>query len=187
VENGLHEASRRFLPRLSERTGETAYTTVLDGREAVQIDIFVAPNPVRLDGKIGDRFPAHTVSAGKVLLAALPDEAVETYIGGGLPGFTDRTLTDPQAFREELSLVRKQGYALNRGERELYAVGAAAPVRDRSGAVIAAIAAAGPSIRVTDDLHAVGRVVRDVADEMSVSLGCPRGFSRIASSAPETP
>lgn len=173
VVNGLHEASRRFLPRLSDRTGETAYTTVLDGREAIHVDVFVARNPVRLHADIGDRFPAHTVASGKVLLAALPDEAIETYIRGGLPEYTDRTLTEPQAFRDELAQVRLQGYALNRGERQHYVVGAAAPVRDRSGGVICAIAAAGPSIRITDDLHAVGRVVREVADEMSLSLGCP--------------
>ncbi len=173
VMNGLHEAARRFLPRLSERTGETAYATVLDGREAIHVDVYVARNPVRLHAEIGDRFPAHAVAGGKVLLAALPDEAVETYIRGGLPAYTDRTLTDPEDFRAELDQVRQQGYALNRGERQHYVVGAAAPVHNHTGTVIAAIAAAGPSIRITDDLHAVGRVVREVADEMSFSLGCP--------------
>jgi len=173
VGNGLHEAARRFLPRLSELTGETAYATVLDGREAIHVDVYVARNPVRLHAEIGDRFPAHTVAAGKVLLAALPDEAVETYIRGGLPAYTDRTLTDAQAFRHELAQVRKLGYALNRGERQHYVAGAAAPVHDHTGTAIAAIAAAGPSIRITDDLDAVGRIVREVADEMSFSLGCP--------------
>ncbi|MCC6315644.1 MAG: IclR family transcriptional regulator [Thermomicrobiales bacterium] len=172
VVNGLHEAAHRFLPRLSERTGETAYATILDGRDAVHVDVYVARSPVRLHADVGDRFPAHTVASGKVLLAALPDDAVEAYIHGGLPEYTDRTLTDPQGLRDELAQVRRQGYALNRGERQHYVVGAGAPVRDHSGAVIAAIAAAGPSIRVTDDVHAVGRVVREVADEMSLSLGC---------------
>jgi DNA-binding IclR family transcriptional regulator len=173
VVNGLHEAAGRFLPRLSERTGETAYATVLDGREAVHVDVYVARNPVRLHAEVGDRFPAHTVAGGKVLLAALPDEAIETYIRGGLPAYTERTLTDPEAFRTELGQVRRQGYALNRGERQHYVVGAAAPVHNHTGTAIAAVSAAGPSIRVTDDLHAVGRVVREVADEMSFSLGCP--------------
>jgi IclR family transcriptional regulator, KDG regulon repressor len=173
VVNGLQGASRRFLPRLSERTGETAYCTILDGQDAVHIDVYVAKNPVRLHADIGDRFPAHTVASGKVLLAALPEEAVETYIRGGLPAYTDRTLTDPTAFRQELEQVSHQGFAINRGERQSYVVGAAAPVHDHTGEVIAAIAAAGPSIRVTDDLLAVGRIVREVADEMSFSLGCP--------------
>lgn len=173
VVNGLHEASRRFLPRLSERTGETAYCTILDGQDTVHVDVYVTKKPIRLHAEIGDRFPAHTVASGKVLLAALPEEAVETYIRAGLPAYTDRTLTDPKAFMEELAQVRRQGFAVNRGERQTYVVGAAAPVHDHTGAVVAAIAAAGPSIRITDDLLAVGRVVREVADEMSFSLGCP--------------
>ncbi|MCA9859088.1 MAG: IclR family transcriptional regulator [Thermomicrobiales bacterium] len=173
VVNGLHEASRRFLPRLSERTGETAYCTILDGHDVVHVDVYVTRNPIRLHAEIGDRFPAHAVASGKVLLAALPEEAIDTYIRGGLPAYTDRTLTDPVAFRDEMRLVRRQGFAVNRGERQTYVVGAAAPVHDHTGSVVAAIAAAGPSIRITDDLMAVGRVVREVADEMSFSLGCP--------------
>jgi DNA-binding IclR family transcriptional regulator len=173
VVNGLHQASQRFLPRLNERTGETAYCSVLDGRDTVHIDVYIARSPIRLHADIGDRFPAHTVAMGKVLLAALPPAAIDTYVSGGLPAFTERTITDPAAFRAELDEIRRQGYALNRGERQPYVIGAAAPVRDHTGKVIAAIASAGPSIRLTDDLHAVGRVVREVADEMSFSLGCP--------------
>lgn len=175
VDNGLRHVSQRFLPLLCARTGETAYCTVLDRHEALHIDVHVAKNPIRLHADVGTRFPAHAVAAGKVLLAALPREGVETYIRSGLPAYTDHTLTDPAALYTELEAVHRQGYALNRGEHEQYVVGAAAPVHGHTGAVIAAIAAAGPSIRVTDDLHALGRVVREVADEMSVSLGCPAG------------
>ena len=108
-----------------------------------------------------------------MLLSALPDAAVDTYIAGGLPSFTEQTLTDPELFRQELAVIRQQGFALNRGERQSYVIGAAAPVRDHTGQVIAAISSAGPSIRATDDLDAVGRMVREAADEMSASLGYP--------------
>jgi len=173
VVNGLNEASKRFLPRLSERTGETAYCSVLDGRDVVHVDVFLTRHPIRLHANIGDRFPAHAVAGGKVLLSSLPDAAVDTYIAGGLPSFTEQTLTDPNLFRQELATIRRQGFALNRGERQSYVIGAAAPVRDHTGQVIAAISSAGPSIRATDDLDAVGRMVREAADEMSASLGYP--------------
>jgi len=171
--DGLVRASRRFLPRLSERTGETAYCSVLDGRDAVHVDVVVTRRPVRLHAEVGDRFPAHATAAGKVLLAASPGAVVDAYIAGGLARFTGRTLTEPAAFRAELDAVRRQGYALNRGERQEYVVGAAAPVRDHTGRVVAAIASAGPSIRASDDLDAVGRAVREVAEEMSRALGSP--------------
>lgn len=173
VMNGLNEASKRFLPRLSERTGETAYCSVLDGRDVVHVDVFLTRHPIRLHANIGDRFPAHAVAGGKVLLSSLPGAAVDTYIAGGLPSFTEQTLTDPELFRQELAVIRQQGFALNRGERQSYVIGAAAPVRDHTGQVIAAISSAGPSIRATDDLDAVGRMVREAADEMSASLGYP--------------
>lgn len=171
IEGGLTETSKRFLPILSDRTGETAYCSVLDGRDVIHIDVFVARHPIRLHANIGDRFPAHAVAGGKVLLASLPDAAVDTYVNGGLPSFTQNTVTDPELLRRELATIRQQGFALNRGERQDYVIGAAAPVRDHTGKVIAAISSAGPSIRATDDLEAVGAIVKDVAAEMSRSLG----------------
>lgn len=171
VDNGLTETSKRFLPILCDRTGETAYCSVLDGREVIHVDVFVTRQPIRLHANIGDRFPAHAVAGGKVMLAALPDAAVDTYVTGGLPSFTTNTFTDPELFRRELATIREQGFALNRGERQDYVIGAAAPVRDHTGKVIAAISSAGPSIRATDDLLAVGETVKEVADEMSRSLG----------------
>lgn len=171
IEGGLTATSNRFLPILSNRTGETAYCSVLDGREVIHVDVCVTTKPIRLHANIGDRFPAHAVAGGKVLLASLPDAAVDTYVNGGLPSFTHTTVTDPELFRRELGTIREQGFALNRGERQDYVIGAAAPVRDHTGKVVAAISSAGPSIRATDDLEAVGQIVKEVAGEMSRSLG----------------
>ncbi len=171
--NGLHDACKRFLPRLSERTGETAYCSVLDERDVVHLDVFLTRKPVRLHANIGDRFPAHTVAGGKVLLAWAPCAAIDTYISGGLPAYTEQTLTNPDMFLDELAKIRLQGYSLNRGERQTYVVGAAAPIRDHTLQLIAAISSAGPSIRATDDLDFLGREVKEVADEMSISLGFP--------------
>lgn len=169
----LRDLAPHHLARLVEATGETAYCAVLDGRDVVHVDVHVANNPIRLHADVGDRFAAHTIAMGKVLLADLPDADVERYIRGGLPGHTDRTITDPHALRMELAEIRRLGYASNHGEWQDQVRGAAAPVRDRSGRAVAAIAVAGPSLRLTEDLSTLGALVRRAAAEMSAALGAP--------------
>jgi len=115
---------------------------------------------------------------------------VENYIAGGLPRYTDRTITDPDQLRAELAKIRQRGYAENRGEWEDDVRGAAAPVRDRDGRVIAAISAAGPVFRLTEDWAELGETVRPVADEMSRALGAPtkpRSANAPSSEAPRPP
>ena len=170
----LRDVAPHYLARLVELTGETAYCAVRDGRDVVHVDVHVANNPIRLHADIGDRFAAHTVAMGKVLLADLPEAEIERYVAGGLPGYTARTITDPEALRAELAEIRCRGYATNRGEWQDQVRGAAAPVRDRSGRAIAAVAVAGPSLRLTEDLSALGERVRAVANEMSYALGAAR-------------
>ncbi len=169
----LRDVAPHYLAGLVAATGETAYCAVLHGRDVVHVDVHVANNPIRLHADVGDRFAAHTVAMGKVLLAELPDDELERYIAGGLPGQTDRTITEAEAFRAELAAVRRLGYATNRGEWQDQVRGAAAPVRDRTGRAAAAIAVAGPSLRLTEDLSVLGELVRQTAARMSAAMGAP--------------
>jgi DNA-binding IclR family transcriptional regulator len=168
---GLRQVAPTYLTKLVRLTNETAYCAILDGDYVVHVDVAVTTQPIRVHANIGDRFPAHAVGMGKVLLAYSPPEVVEHYLARNMVRFTDRTITDPDEFRAELEAIRRQGYALNRGEFEDQIRGAAAPIRNHLNQVIAAIAVAGPSIRVTEDLTKLGELVREVAEEMSLALG----------------
>jgi DNA-binding IclR family transcriptional regulator len=170
---GLRQATPFHLSRLVELTGETAYCAVLDGRHVVHVEVHVTANPIRLHAAIGDRFPAHAVASGKVLLAHGPPAAVEAYIADGLAGFTARTIIDPDRLRAELADVRVRGFAVNQGEFQDEVWGAAAPVRDHRGVAIAAVAVAGPNFRLKEDLTELGGIVRAVADTFSRELGAP--------------
>jgi DNA-binding IclR family transcriptional regulator len=175
---GLRETASQFLARLVDLTGETAYCSVLDGRHVVHIDVRVPSAPVRLHAYVGDRFAAHAVASGKTILAYSPEASVEEYIAGGLPRYTERTVTDPDQLRAELGRIRRRGYGENHGEWEDSVRGAAAPIRDREGHVTAAIAVAGPAFRLRADLTVLGETVRAVAAEMSRALGAP-GSARV--------
>lgn len=86
----------------------------------------------------------HTNAPGKAILAHLPQKRMEEVLARhGLPARTDRTVTDEVALREELSVIRQRGYAVDWGEMlEGMAGVAASIVNDLK--VYGAVAAYGP-------------------------------------------
>lgn len=145
--HALIEIAQPHLLRLAEQTNESASLAALDASEVV----YIARVPVRrimsINVSIGTRVPAHATSMGRALLAWAPQPEIERVIGGGLPAYTARTVTDPAEFRAALCAVRDQGWALVAEELEEGLLSVSAPVRDRSGAVVAALASSTSSGR----------------------------------------
>jgi DNA-binding IclR family transcriptional regulator len=97
---------------------------------------------------------------------------VAKVIDAGLSARTSKTITDPADFRRALADVRKNGYAIDDEESEVGMRAIAAPVRDLSGRVIAAVGLAGPSQRLTKkELRALVPEVVATGEAVSVRLG----------------
>ena len=149
VHMDLHEAAIAHLHELRNRTGETVQLAVLDGREVVYVERLESSHTLRLFGRVGHRNLAHCTSTGKVLLAALPDAALDRLLDGWtLEPKTPYTITDPEALRAELDAVRARGYAENMNEAEIGVASVAAPVRGAAGDVVAALSVAAPVMRL---------------------------------------
>ena len=89
---------------------------------------------------IGSRLPAHLVSLGRVLLAALPPEQRKAYLeSADFKPATPRTVRDPRRLAEILSRVENDGYAWVDGELDPAICGIAVPLRDQGGRVVAAV------------------------------------------------
>ncbi|WP_439381437.1 IclR family transcriptional regulator domain-containing protein [Amycolatopsis lexingtonensis] len=145
--HGMIETAQPRLLSLAEETGESASLAALDGAEVV----YVARVPVRrimsINVSIGTRVPAHATSMGRVLLAWAPPALVDEVVAAGLPRFTARTTTDEGDFRKALRTVQDQGWSLVAEELEEGLLSVSAPVRDASGAVVAALASSTSSGR----------------------------------------
>lgn len=165
-------AARPHLEELHARTGETVHLGVLDGHEAVCVDRIESRHLIRLSAEIGRRFPLHVGAVPKVLLAHLPPERQEEVIALGLPAYTRRTITDAAALRAKLADIRAKGYAVSDEDLDIGGSAVAAPIHDRSGAVVAAVSVAGPTPRVGRKLHTEHRaLVVEAAARISASLG----------------
>ncbi|MGF1657801.1 MAG: HTH-type transcriptional regulator BhcR [Rubrimonas sp.] len=167
------DAAREPMRRLVEATGETANLALADGGDVVFVSQIETSHPIRAFFRPGARAPMHASGAGKALLAARPWEEVERLlIRRGLPEFTPRTLTTPQALRAELEAIRARGWALDDEERHLGMRCVAAAVRGPGGAAAAGLSVSGPAARLPDSaVGELGQIVRRAAAEVSALIG----------------
>ncbi|HLH68572.1 MAG TPA: IclR family transcriptional regulator [Candidatus Dormibacteraeota bacterium] len=171
-QRGLHSAAHPVVEELSVSTGETCHLAVLSGIEAVYVYKIEGASSIIMSSRVGGRAPAHCTSIGKVLLAWSGREVVEQVVAGGLRPYTLNTITSPEQLEVELERVRAQGYAIDVEEYERGLCCIAAPVRDHSGAVIAALGLAGPRSRLGPRrLTELAGPVRAAADAVSRNLG----------------
>ncbi|NJC73085.1 helix-turn-helix domain-containing protein [Planosporangium thailandense] len=144
------ERAQPHMRALADKLLESCSMATLDASEIVYLARVPAARSMSITLSVGSRLPAYPTSMGRVLLAALPPERLQAYLDGvELRKLTPRTIDDAEALRAELERVRQQGYAVVDGEREEGVRSAAAPVRDASGAVIAAINVSANAARVS--------------------------------------
>jgi IclR family pca regulon transcriptional regulator len=189
---GLWEVGRPHLEQLVARTGESSSMSQLDGSDIVYVARVAVPKLITLRVEIGTRFPAAYTSQGKVLLAALdPDELAGVLAEpsrSGLPRFLPR---DPEAFGSELRTIRARGWALADEELAPGIRSVAAPVRDGTGAVRAAmnvtVHAAETSVDrlVGDYLPLLLRTAGDVSADWA--LWQSRPYSEVRHDQPAAP
>ncbi len=137
-----------LMDELRNRTRETVHLAALDGRHIIYLEKLEGLHAIGLmSSRVGRTAPAHCTALGRVLLAFNPD-AAEAILGGPLEAPTARTVVDPKALRALLAQVNEKGYALDLGEYESEVRCVAAPIRNHSGAVVAAMSVSGPAQRI---------------------------------------
>ncbi|MBV8357775.1 MAG: IclR family transcriptional regulator [Deltaproteobacteria bacterium] len=170
---GFDKYARPALEELAATTGETAHLCVLHESEIVHIAKVESSFALRIATPVGRRHPAYCTSVGKAILAYLPAEALAAYLGTTeLRPLTPKTITSPALLKAQLRRVAEQGYALDDEEVHEGVRGVAAPVRDYSGEVVAAITITGPVSRITrSKLPELAEHVIKAADNISSRLG----------------
>jgi len=126
---------------------------------------------VHLTG-LGRRLPAHCSALGKVLLAYQPWKEVERIIEEqGMPAFTSNTITTLEALDEELMRVRRQGYAVDNEEISPELCCIAAPIRDVTRRVIAAMSFSVPAYRFKSNKERYRKAIMEACRRVSCKLG----------------
>jgi IclR family transcriptional regulator, KDG regulon repressor len=148
VHMDLHAAAGSVLAHLREQTGESSQVGVADGDDVVYVDRMESSHSLRLFTEAGRRMPMYCTSSGKVLLAYRPEPQRRAFLDRvPLRPLTPHTITDPRRMLAELDAVRARGWAEAVNEREIGVASLAAPIRDLTGSVVAAISVGAPITR----------------------------------------
>ena len=144
----LPEVAMPHLEQLVEKVHESSSVSVLDGDEVVYVARVATKRIMTVAIAVGTRFPAYATSMGRILLAGQSDDWLDGYLASArLSALTPHTIHDPGGLRAELARTRRQGWALVDQELEEGLRSAAAPIRDASGQVIAAVNVSTPASR----------------------------------------
>jgi IclR family transcriptional regulator, pca regulon regulatory protein len=134
------EAARPVLERITEKLHESSSMSMLDGGDIVYVARSAASRVLSAGLSVGSRLPAYCTSMGRVLLGALSDSELDTYLKGLKPkAYTPKTIVNIDKLRKAILQVRKQGYSIVNEELEAGLRSMAVPVATRSNRVIAAI------------------------------------------------
>jgi IclR family pca regulon transcriptional regulator len=136
----LPEVAEPHLEALVAEVRESSSLSVLDGPDIVYVARVPVSRIMTVAINVGTRFPAHATSMGRVLLAGLAEPELDVYLEQAeLQRLSPRTVTSTSALRTELRRVRDQGWSIVDQELEEGLRAVAAPVRDASAKVVAAI------------------------------------------------
>ena len=172
----VREIGRPLLRRLAEKGEATANMAIFDSQqlEILFVEQIDSPNEVQIRARIGAPANPHCTGLGKTITAFLDaDTARRLLKKNGMRKRTSHTITDAAELEREFVTIRAQSYAVDREEAVEGACCLVAPVRDHTGAVLAAISVSMMATRfyrwAEPDLAAI---VKSFAAKFSSTLGC---------------
>src|SRR3989441_9818807 len=164
--------ARPKLRELLEKTGETVQLGIVDHYSVLYVYEMESRHAIRMAAAVGARASLHCTAVGKGLLAFQPPDYVKQVIAHGLEAPTPKTGKRRGALRAELAEVAEREHAIDDEESENGLRAVAAPVRNHTGNVIAALGVAAPVQRMTKkDMQTCVPSVIATAAAVSARLG----------------
>lgn len=162
-----------YMQRINEKYNETVHLAVIEGKEAVYVEIIESNKPIRLVINIGDRAPLYAGSASKLLLANLNGEKRENYLKQLVPKkLANNTIVDINELRKELEIIREQGFSIS--DEEIYSetIGVSCPIKNSIGETIAALGVSMPHMQYEEKKFSlILQDIKQTVNEISSDLG----------------
>lgn len=170
----IRHVARPFIEQLSKEINEVVHLFIREGNYVVYIDKVKSTRSLRMYSQIGKRVMLHCTAVGKVLLSGLNVfERTEIIREVGLSQYTKHTITSEDRLNEEIEEIKRIDYALDREEHEIGIYCIAAPIRDYSKKIVAAISISGPIDRIKKEIdsdHYKQKII-NTASQISERLG----------------
>ena len=109
----MAQRARPVMDDLSRRFNETVHLARLDHDSVVYLVTMQSMHSLSIVAQPGRRMPAWATGLGKSMLAERDWDEVASTIPDVLPAYTEHTIIDHTALRDELELTRERGYAID--------------------------------------------------------------------------
>lgn len=171
----LLEEAAPVLKRLVDEASETAHLSVLRGVQVLTLVSEFPPHAIAARGWAGRTVPAYCTSSGRALLLDHDRANLEKLFGGdtAFERSGPNCPPDVDELERRVKRARQVGYTRADEEFEPGLVAVAAPIRDFTGRIVAAINVSAPKFRLGRRLDATGQLVREGANQVSAALGAP--------------
>ena len=168
----LQEVARGRLGELTDAVRETVTLSVVapDGGLDL-VDQVAGPHHLIPRSWVGQRFPLHASSSGKLLLSTYDEQRLERFLRDPLPALGPHTITTKRALRQELERIRERGHSTTVDELEEGLAGISVGIFDGGGGLVGSINVSGLSQRLDEPARqrAVEHV-RDAVDDIQAAL-----------------
>ena len=147
----LHNDSMYYIAHVDSRTSPRMYTMV------------------------GYSSPLHCTAIGKVLLSAMSDNEITALLKrNGMKAYTYNTITSVDTLLAQINRCRRIGYSTEYGEHAFGSACVAAPIRDRTGNIIAGLSLSGKfrGNSIKEHEEEVASIVMESAALISNKMGC---------------
>jgi DNA-binding IclR family transcriptional regulator len=169
----VHQQARQVAQNLAAELDLGANVAERHGAELFYLCHFEGRSAGRSSTLVGRGGPLHATAMGKALLSELPVKERKSLLGDQLARYTPHTITKPADLEATLRLVRDHGYATEVEELAFGRACLAAPIRDRTGTIVAALSVSGPlsAMNLPEREQLLATKVIELADQISSGLG----------------
>jgi IclR family transcriptional regulator, KDG regulon repressor len=171
----LKDLARPILEELMEKTGETTYIGVLNGRRITILDVLESRHDLKITSPKGSSIPLFAGATGKVILASMEEEQYrEIIMEKEIPRFTENSITDPQRYIEEIQQARQMGYATDYEEYLSGVWAVASSIRDWKQVPSAIWVVGFKTGQNEEGMEMLIRSTKQAAEEISQKVECQR-------------
>ena len=155
-----------------DQLDETILLNIPMGDHGITLEQVAPRKPIHIRVEPGARFELYNTAPGKLFLALMPAGGATAYLRRNkIVKSTPQTL-GRETLKAQLTVIRKQGYSVDRGEALEGSNCVSAPIRDANGACIGALTATGFSATVTESrMPKIGAVLAAATERISRRLG----------------
>lgn len=175
-EHNLLETVIPHLRDLRDQVKETACFGILGDEKGIFIEQAQGDHTFKFILSPGKPFELHCSAPGKAIMAYLPNTVRGRYLSYmKFEQYNERTITDKEAYLEELEKVYKLGYALDYEEELTGVICIGAPILNYTGYPCGAIWISGPKDRLTKNvINTSAECIKTIARKISSEMGYSR-------------